>query len=101
MIAALLEQRFGVASRFRGTRIVCIERVSGRGEALDEIGVDDNPYLATIGLRIERAAVGHGVEFSPGVERGHLPPAFVAATEEGVRAALRQGRHGWAVTDCG
>ncbi len=59
-----------------------------------------NPYLAGIGLRVEAAPVGHGVEFSPGIERGNLPPAFVAATEEGVRAALRQGLHGWAVTDC-
>ena len=51
-------------------------------------------------MRIEAAPVGHGVEFRPGVEPGRLPPAFVAATEEGVRAALRQGRYGWPVTDC-
>ena len=62
--------------------------------------VGDNPYLAGIGLRVEAAPVGHGVEFSPGIERGNLPPAFIAATEEGVRAALRQGLRGWAVTDC-
>jgi ribosomal protection tetracycline resistance protein len=40
------------------------------------------------------------VEFSPGIERGNLPPAFIAATEEGVRVALRQGLFGWEVTDC-
>jgi ribosomal protection tetracycline resistance protein len=53
-----------------------------------------------VGLRLEAAPVGHGVEFRPGIEPGRLPPAFVAATEEGVRAALRQGRNGWPVTDC-
>ena len=100
VIGALLDQRFGVAARFRGTRTVCIERVVATGSALDEINVADNPYLATIGLRIDAAPVGHGIEFSPGIERGHLPPAFIAATEEGVRAALQQGRFGWAVTDC-
>ena len=100
VIGALLEQRFGVPARFRGTRTVCIERVVGTGSALDEINIAGNPYLATIGLRIDAAPIGHGVEFSPGIERGHLPPAFIAATEEGVRAALRQGRFGWAVTDC-
>jgi ribosomal protection tetracycline resistance protein len=100
VIGALLDQRFGVAARFRGTRTVCIERVVGTGSALDEISVADNPYLATIGLRIDAAPVGHGIEFSPGIERGHLPPAFIAATEEGVRGALLQGRFGWAVTDC-
>ena len=38
--------------------------------------------------------------FSAGIERGRLPAAFIAATEEGVRTALQQGRYGWPVTDC-
>jgi len=100
VIGALLEHRYGVPVRFRGTRTVCIERVVGTGSALEEVHVAGNPYLATIGLRVEAAPVGHGIEFSPGIERGNLPPAFIAATEHGVRAALRQGRFGWAVTDC-
>ena len=38
---------------------------------------------------------------SPVVVPGPLRmPAFVAATEEGVRGALRQGLSGWPVTDC-
>ena len=44
--------------------------------------------------------VGHGVEFSSGIERGRLPASFITATEEGVRAALRQGLRGWPVDDC-
>jgi ribosomal protection tetracycline resistance protein len=64
------------------------------------MGERGNPYLAGIGLRVDAAPRGSGVAFSPGVERGHLPPAFVTATEEGVRSALRQGLHGWPVTDC-
>ncbi len=100
VLAALLEERFGVRALFLATSVVCLERVVGVGEALETITVGDNPYLATVGLRVEAATVGHGVEFSPGIEPGNLPPAFVAATEEGVRSALRQGRHGWAVTDC-
>ncbi len=100
VLAALLEERYGVRARFLETSVVCLERVAARGAAVDRIGVGGNPYLAGIGLRVERAAVGHGVEFSPGVERGNLPPAFVAATEEGVRGALGQGLHGWPVTDC-
>lgn len=100
VLAALLEERFGVQARFLATSVVCIERVVGAGEALEAIKVGGNPYLATLGLRIEAAPTGHGLEFSPGIEPGNLPPAFVAATEEGVRSALGQGRHGWAVTDC-
>lgn len=100
VIAALLQERYGVRARFSDTAVVCLERVVGTGASVDRIKVGDNPYLAGIGLRVATADVGHGVEFSPGVERGNLPPAFIAATEEGVRSALRQGRHGWQVTDC-
>ena len=100
VVGALLEERYGVRARFAQTSTVCIERVVGTGCSTDLIGQRGNPYLAGIGLRVEAAPVGHGVEFSPGVERGNLPPAFVAATEEGVRAGLRQGLHAWEVTDC-
>jgi ribosomal protection tetracycline resistance protein len=100
VIAAFLEERYSVPARFLETVPVCIERVLGTGSALETIGTDGNPYLATIGLRVDAAPADHGVEFSPGVERGNLPAAFVTATEDGVRAALRQGRYGWAVTDC-
>ncbi|MEU7842773.1 translation factor GTPase family protein [Micromonospora sp. NPDC049114] len=100
VLAALLEDRYGVRVRFSGTLTACIERVVGTGAAEDRVNERGNPYLAGLGLRIEAAPVGHGIEFRPGVEPGRLPPAFVAATEEGVRAALRHGRHGWPVTDC-
>jgi ribosomal protection tetracycline resistance protein len=100
VIAALLEERYGVKARFLRLSVVCLERVVGTGAAVERIKVAGNPYLAGIGLRVDAAPAGHGVEFSPGVERGNLPPAFIAATEEGVRAGLRQGPNGWAVTDC-
>lgn len=100
VLAALLADRYGVRVRFSGTLTACIERVAGAGAAEERIRERGNPYLAGLGLRIEAAPVGHGIEFRPGVEPGRLPPAFVAAADEGVRAALRHGRHGWPVTDC-
>ncbi|MGK5685579.1 GTP-binding protein [Actinoplanes sp. URMC 104] len=100
VLAALLQDRYGVEARFSGTTVACIERVAGTGAAHERVKERGNPYLAGIGLRVEAAPVGHGIEFSAGIEPGRLPPAFVAATEEGVRAALRQGPHGWPVTDC-
>jgi len=100
VVGALLGERFGVRVRFSQTAVICIERVVGTGTSVDRIGQDDNPYLAGIGLRVTAAPIGHGVEFSPGIERGRLPPAFIAATEEGVRAGLQSGLHGWEVTDC-
>ncbi len=100
VLASLLEEAYAVPVRFRDLSTVCIERVLGEGSAVDVSGVDENPYLATIGLRVQARPVGHGLEFSPGIERGNLPAAFVAATEEGVRTAFRQGLSGWGVTDC-
>jgi ribosomal protection tetracycline resistance protein len=100
VVAALLADRYGVRVRFSGTLTACIERVTGAGAAEERIRERDNPYLAGVGLRIEAAPVGQGIRFHPGIEPGRLPPAFIAATEQGVRAALRQGRHGWPVTDC-
>jgi ribosomal protection tetracycline resistance protein len=99
VVASLLEDRFGVKARFSRTSTACIERVIDAGASTERIKERGNPYLAGIGLAIEAAAVGHGVEFSPGIERGRLPAAFIAATEEGVRAGLHQGLHGWPVTD--
>jgi ribosomal protection tetracycline resistance protein len=100
VVAWLLEDRFGVPVRFTRASTACIERVTGEGAAEDRTKERGNPYLAGIGLRVEPAPIGHGVEFSAGIEPGRLPPAFIAATEEGVRSALRQGRYGWPVTDC-
>ncbi len=100
ILGALLAERYGVPVRFRTLSVVCIEQVVGVGEALERIAVEDNPYLATIGLRIESTLAGRGVEFRPAGHAGRLPAAFLTATEEGVRAALQQGLHGWPVTDC-
>ncbi|MEI2730427.1 MAG: translation factor GTPase family protein [Dermatophilaceae bacterium] len=100
VIASLLKESYAVPVRFLDTVTVCIERVVGTGTSIDLPHVGGNPYLAGIGLRVDARPAGHGLEFSPGIERGNLPPAFIAATEEGVRAAYAHGLHGWAVTDC-
>ena len=100
VLGSLLEERFGVRTAFSRTSTACIERVVGCGAATDRIGERGNPYLAGIGLTVEAMPVGHGVEFSSGIERGRLPASFITATEEGVRAALRQGLRGWPVDDC-
>jgi ribosomal protection tetracycline resistance protein len=100
VIGALLAEDYGVPVEFRETTIVCVERVAGSGASVDRIEEGDNPYLATVGLRVAPVAPGSGVRFELAVERGSMPPAFFAATEQGVHAALRQGPHGWAIEDC-
>ncbi len=59
-----------------------------------------NPFLATVGLRLEPAAVDAGVEFRLEVELGSMPLAFFRAVEDTVHETLRQGLCGWQVLDC-
>ena len=61
---------------------------------------EGNPFLATVGLRVEPGPVGSGVEFRLEVELGSMPYAFFRAVEDTVRATLAQGLHGWQVADC-
>ena len=100
VIEATLADEYDIAVSFRETTTICIERVSGAGEAVELIHTDPNPFLATVGLRIEPAPIGSGVRFDLEVELGSMPIAFMRAVEASLRQALRQGLHGWEVTDC-
>ncbi|GAA4721767.1 TetM/TetW/TetO/TetS family tetracycline resistance ribosomal protection protein [Pedococcus ginsenosidimutans] len=100
VIATFLEEDHGVAATFRPTTPICVERVRGVGSAHQLIDVAPNPFLATVGLRVEPAAVGTGVELALEVELGSMPPAFFTAVREGVDGTLTEAVHGWAVPDC-
>jgi ribosomal protection tetracycline resistance protein len=100
VIAATLAEEFGIGVTFRGTTTLCIERVVGTGSAVEVIDTAGNPFLATVGLRVEPGPVGSGVRFALEVELGSMPPAFFTAVRDGVAAALRRGLHGWQVVDC-
>lgn len=111
VIKDTLGREYGVDAVFSESTIVCIERPSGVGEAVEfkaTVGSDalpwdgiSNPYLATVGLRIAPGAVGSGVRY--GVAKnvlGTMSPAFFKAIEESVSDTLHQGLYGWDVADC-
>ena len=100
VIQATLADDFGVDVTFRETTTICIERPRGSGAAFEIIATDGNPFLATVGLRVDPAPAGSGVSFGLEVELGSMPLSFFTAVEETVRATLEQGLHGWRVTDC-
>lgn len=100
VIATRLADEFGVVATFRPLSVLCIERVTGSASAQEIIATPPNPYLATVGLRIDPAPVGSGVTFDLEVEAGSMPPAFFAAVRSSVEDTLRQGLSGWPVTDC-
>ena len=99
VIQATLAADFGLDVTFRESTVICIERPVGTGEAAEFIGTPPNPFLATVGLRVRPGAAGSGVTFRLGIELGALPLAFLKASEDTVRLTLRQGLHGWQVTD--
>jgi ribosomal protection tetracycline resistance protein len=120
VIAATLERDYGIAADFRETTTVCIERPARVGEA-DEViraksnanimgrssALSTNPFMATLGLRIEPARFGSGIELRTDVEPRLVPlylfktiEAFATQMEAYVREALAKGLAGWQVTDC-
>ena len=99
VIQATLADEFGIAVGFRETTIICVERPAGHGAAADLIGDPENPFLATVGLRVEPAPPGSGLSFRLEIELGALPLSFLRAVQDTVPATLRQGLRGWPVTD--
>jgi ribosomal protection tetracycline resistance protein len=100
VIQATLAEEFGLDVVFRETTTINVERVVGTGAAFETISVPPNPFLATVGLRIEPGPIGSGVRYQLDVELGSMPYAFMKAVEDTVRETLAQGLHGWQVIDC-
>ncbi|MET7617333.1 translation factor GTPase family protein [Streptomyces sp. NPDC005408] len=100
VIQATLANDFGVDVTFRETTTICLERPVGTGASFEIIAKEPNPFLATVGLRVDPAPVGSGVEFRLEVELGSMPFSFIKAVEETVKETLQQGIYGWQVTDC-
>jgi ribosomal protection tetracycline resistance protein len=109
VIEATLADEYGLAAEFHETTTICIERPSGTGEAVELLNTPTNPFHADLGLRVEPAAPGSGVELrvDDGVDPRDAPlyvfktfDAFVERMGEYVRLALAEGLFGWQVTDC-
>ena len=101
VIQATIANDFGIDVAFRETTTICIERPIGVGAAVEIIDKEPNPFLATLGLRVEPASIDTGVGFRlASVVLGTMPSAFFKAVEETVEETLRQGLYGWEITDC-
>ncbi|HXF82191.1 MAG TPA: translation factor GTPase family protein [bacterium] len=107
VIQATLAADFGIEVDFRETTMICVERPTGSGEAAELLGKGDNPFLATVGLRVDPAPIDAGVRFVLDVKVESIPlyvyksvEEFRAAMEATVRETLQQGLYGWQVTDC-
>jgi ribosomal protection tetracycline resistance protein len=103
VIAERLRAEHGVEAEFAQSRVECVERPVGVGEAVEEFGRRGpalGRFWATIGLRVEPGVRDSGVTFRYETELGALPRAFHTAIEETVHLTCGRGPQGWAVTDC-
>ena len=120
VIQATLAGDYGLDVVFQEATTLCVERPIGVGEAGELLyaktkanvtgkssPLSSNPFLATLGLRVEPAPVDSGIQFDLDVDV-RLVPVYVYKTvdmfkrmmEQYVREALRDGLDGWPVTDC-
>jgi ribosomal protection tetracycline resistance protein len=107
VIQAMLADDFGLEVDFRETTTICVERPVGAGEAVEVLHAESNPFLATIGLRVEPAPYDSGFEFRLDVDPRTTPlylyktlESFEEHMRQYVRASLQEGLFGWQVTDC-
>ena len=110
VVAQTLHEAHGLEIEFRPTTPVCIERPDRTGtavEALPRRRSPSQPLLAGVGLAIGPLPPGSGVTFELDVPVRSIPlhvfervDAFDDLMRRTVRNTLRQGLHGWQVTDC-
>jgi len=107
VIQATLANEFGLDVTFRETTPIYIERPIGTGEAVEILHAETNPFLATIGLSVDPAPDGSGIDFRLQVDPRTVPlylyktvESFTEHMSQYVRQTLREGLFGWQVTDC-
>ena len=120
VIQATLSSEYGVDVEFSETTTIHVERVVGSGEAVEVLRAktkanvtgkssprSSNPFAATLGLRVDPAPPGRGIEFGHDVDVRLVPisiykavDVFIGRMAQYVRETLQEGLFGWQVTDC-
>jgi ribosomal protection tetracycline resistance protein len=107
VLGSTLAEEHGIEVEFSDASVLHVERPRGVGDAVLRLNTEENPYQATIGLRIEPGAPGSGFVFRADVPARDMPlylfrsvEAFAGSIEKHVRRELGHGGYGWEVTDC-
>ena len=98
VLETMLLDRYGLAVSFSETRVVCIEKPIGTGQAFELMGAG-NPFVATAGFRVEPGSPGSGITYTYEVQLGSLPLVLHRTIEATVLDVLKQGIYGWEVED--
>lgn len=99
VIEATLLADYGLEVTFRESTVICVERPAGAGAAVETIFKPPNPFLATVGIRVEPGPVGSGLDIRLEAMFGAMPVAFYETITAAIGETLRQGLAGWQVTD--
>jgi ribosomal protection tetracycline resistance protein len=107
IIQSTIADDYGIGADFRETTTIYIERPGRTGEAVELLTSDANPYMATVGLRVQPSPPDSGVTFALDVEQRSVPlyvyknqRSFTDHMEQYIRRGLGRGLYGWEVTDC-
>jgi ribosomal protection tetracycline resistance protein len=110
IVAQTLHDEHGLEIEFRPTTPVCIERPNRAATALEPLPrhrSPAHPLLAGVGLTISPLPPGSGITFELDVAIRSIPihvfdraETFRDLVRRTVDDTLRQGLHGWQVTDC-
>lgn len=100
VVQSTLLTDFGLEAGFEESTVILAERLAETGEGLQILFKEPNPFLATVGLRVEPRPEGAGNSFALDVDVGQMPASFYRAVEETVFETLKQGVFGWQVIDC-
>ncbi|KOP68688.1 tetracycline resistance protein [Bacillus sp. FJAT-18019] len=92
-----IQQQYGIEADFSAPQVICIEKPLHVGEAVEYI--EECPFYATVGLRVEPGERGSGLQYRLEVELGSLPLSFQKAIKDTVMEVLQEGLYGWSVTD--
>lgn len=100
VVCTLLKDKYHVNVQTKEPTVIFMERPLKKAEYTIHIGVQPNPFWASIGLSVEPLPLGTGIQYESRVSVGYLNQSFQNAVMEGIRYGCEQGLYGWEVTDC-
>lgn len=99
IVQETLRRDYGVETQMADPMTIYMETPRGVAEAAVTMYEDGLPFHAAVGFRIEPLPRGSGIQYGSEVTTGYLKQMFQNGVEDGARAYLDQGLHGWELTD--
>jgi len=99
IIKDILIREYSVEIDFQKPEIIYRETVISSGRSYMPIFHKDNPYYATIGIKVEPNLPGAGNIITSEEAAGSFPQGLLKGAIDGIKYSLRQGLKGWEITD--